>query len=367
MARSGGNASAKWRYQIGNKDAMFHDARGMRERIRSHVFFEENFLQCPALNVAIAPVLSGNDAADAAEILVLNQANKNFEVLGVNHTNALVSFAGQFDAGAGIKVMTAGADADAMIILPHLDTKQSQWAAAGQFVSQKQPFCGFMLTPAPAALITTAALTSNVVTLTTDIAHGIPTGASCTVVLDKADSDYDANMALLEGTFTVTAASSTTLTYALTHADISSASIAGSVTPAICYKQILYAGFKKTNTHVLATDNDQAYFRFDTSNATGPTYWHFITSRAGVDVDNVLSVTCVPGTLYRLRVEIDANRQPHIWINGQNCTGDLSAAGAAALATGINLIPYHGTVAVGSTPAAKAYTICYQEGGRNAA
>ena len=88
-------------------------------------YVEEHFLQTPGLNAVIAT------SEDAANTIIHNVANKNFEVLGTNMTTALVTFdAGANTVGrAGITLTTAGADADQAIILPHLDTKQTAWSA----------------------------------------------------------------------------------------------------------------------------------------------------------------------------------------------------------------------------------------------
>ena len=88
-------------------------------------YLEEHFLQCPGLNAVLAT------SEDAANTLIHNVANKNFEVLGTNMTTALVTFdAGANTVGrAGITITGAGADQDQSIILPHLDTKQTAWTA----------------------------------------------------------------------------------------------------------------------------------------------------------------------------------------------------------------------------------------------
>ena len=87
-------------------------------------YLEEWFLQRPGLNAVLAT------SEDAANTIIHNVANKNFEVLGTNMTTALVTF----DAGAdtqgraGITLTTAGADQDQAILLPHLDTNQTAWS-----------------------------------------------------------------------------------------------------------------------------------------------------------------------------------------------------------------------------------------------
>lgn len=81
---------------------------------------------------------------------------------------------------------------------------------------------------AGAATLTTAALTSNVVTLTTAAPHGFVVGAQVTVA--ASNTAYN-------GTFTIaTTPTTTTFTYALTHADISSASVTGTATSPAWYK-----------------------------------------------------------------------------------------------------------------------------------
>jgi hypothetical protein len=64
--------------------------------------------------------------------------------------------------------------------------------------------------------------------ITTGAAHGLAPGESVVIALNQADSDYAATSSL-EGTWVVaTVATTTTFTFAYTHANISSASIAGS-------------------------------------------------------------------------------------------------------------------------------------------
>lgn len=68
--------------------------------------------------------------------------------------------------------------------------------------------------------VTLAALTSNVVTLTS-VRHGFAVGQSVTVSL--SDTNYN-------GTYTITAVAADTFTYSLTHANIGSAAVTGTVT-----------------------------------------------------------------------------------------------------------------------------------------
>tara|TARA_R110000851_G_scaffold14346_5_gene48655 strand:- start:523 stop:1749 length:1227 start_codon:yes stop_codon:yes gene_type:complete len=96
---------------------------GRTTRDQGRYYLEEWFLQRPGLNAVIAT------SEDAANTIIHNVANKNFEVLGTNMTTALCTFdAGDATVGrAGITLTTAGADADQAILLPHLDTNQTAW------------------------------------------------------------------------------------------------------------------------------------------------------------------------------------------------------------------------------------------------
>lgn len=67
----------------------------------------------PALNADIQNV------AESVRMI----ADPDFEVLGTNATTASVTYA----AGGGVTLTTAGADGDAVILLPHLDTSQTGW------------------------------------------------------------------------------------------------------------------------------------------------------------------------------------------------------------------------------------------------
>lgn len=89
-------------------------------------FLEEYFKQLPGLNGNI-------DQAYTVE--VARALNRDFEILGTNATSALATFDHDY---SGATITTAGANDDQMIIVPHLDSKQSSWGVAGQFDSQKE-------------------------------------------------------------------------------------------------------------------------------------------------------------------------------------------------------------------------------------
>ena len=92
-------------------------------------------------------------------------------------------------------------------------------------------------------------------------------------------------------------------------------------------------GLKLTNTETIATDDDQAYFRFD---ATDDTNWNAIYSIGGTDVSIDTGIAVTADTNYSLRIEIDADRKPHFYIN------DKEVGSGTALTNDVDLIPYNG-------------------------
>lgn len=109
-------------------------------------------------------------------------------------------------------------------------------------------------------------------------------------------------------------------------------------TPAAVTSIIIWAGLKLTNTPTVATDNDQAYFLFDTGAGASPTYWHAVFSNNGTDSDNALTSLAVvaAATKYHLVINIDSSRIPTFYINGT-----LAYTGTALKDT-TDLIPYIG-------------------------
>ena len=188
--------------------------------------------------------------------------DRNFEVLGVNHTSALVTY----DPGGGLLLTTNTADLDAMIVLPHLDTKQTAWAGTLWGTEDQVEW--------------------NAVIVVRDIV-----------------------------------------------------------------KATVWAGLKLTNVSALATDDDSCYFRFL---ATESAFWRMNTSRAGTDTTTATAVTVADETIYHLRISIDDARVPRFYINGTQVS---TSAEEVALTNNIDLIPYIGVSANGTTPGAKALTI----------
>lgn len=96
---------------------------------------------------------------------------------------------------------------------------------------------------------------------------------------------------------------------------------------------VIWAGLKLTNTEAIATDADQAYFRFD----AGVANWETVTTVGNVaDTEVNTGVVVAINTNYYFRIEIDSDRKPHYFIN------DKEVNVGAALTNDVNLIPYIG-------------------------
>jgi len=90
-------------------------------------YLEEFFTKLPDANAVINAAFTDADATAAANTVIKtasNAANKDFEILGTNAD--IADFSWDTIAG-GVKMTTGGADNDQLIILPHLDSKQSAW------------------------------------------------------------------------------------------------------------------------------------------------------------------------------------------------------------------------------------------------
>jgi hypothetical protein len=148
-----------------------------------------------------------------------------------------------------------------------------------------------------------------------------------------------------------------------------------SINPNAIDNQKLWAGLKLTNDQLVATDDDQAYFKFqtdaDNSEAfTDFTKLHFIHSIAGTDYISQLPITVAANTIYHLRIQINSARQAAIFVNGiqYNVTSTSGSTGGTAVTTGttrtaaltddVDLIPYVGIEA--GAAAAEAVDVHYQ-------
>lgn len=116
---------------------------------------------------------------------------------------------------------------------------------------------------------------------------------------------------------------------------------------AIC----IWAGLKLTNTSVTATDDNQAFFRFEDDVNSGKL--QCVYSISGVDYTFDTGLTILASTRYLLGVKIDSGRFATFYVNGAPVFRTHAALTAA------DLIPYIGVQAAG-VAAAKAM-IVYRE------
>ena len=138
--------------------------------------------------------------------------------------------------------------------------------------------------------------------------------------------------------------------------------------------QKLWAGLKLTNDQLVATDANQAFFKFqtDATNSeafTDFTKWHFIHSIGGTDYISQLPITVAANTIYHFKIEIDSDRKLSIFVDGQqyNITSTSGSTGGTAVTTGttksaaltddVDFIPYIGIEA--GAAAAEAVNIHY--------
>lgn len=110
----------------------------------------------------------------------------------------------------------------------------------------------------------------------------------------------------------------------------------------------IWCGLKLTNTSVVATDDDQVFFRYQDSQNSGK--WECIYSVGGTDYEMDSGVEVEASTAYDLVIAIDADRIARFFING-----DLVHTAANALTSAVDLIPYTGVLA--GAAAAKDITI----------
>ena len=144
--------------------------------------------------------------------------------------------------------------------------------------------------------------------------------------------------------------------------------------------QKVWAGLKLTNDQLVATDDDQIYFKFQTDATNSEafsdyTYWHLVHSIGGTDYISQIPVTVAADTIYHLKIVIDSDRKATCFINGvqynvtstSGSTGGtavtavqpgVAAAKTAALTNDVDLIPYIGIEA--GAAAAEAVNVHYQ-------
>jgi|TARA_R110001583_G_scaffold74345_1_gene206094 hypothetical protein len=139
--------------------------------------------------------------------------------------------------------------------------------------------------------------------------------------------------------------------------------------------QKLWAGLKLTNDQLVATDANQAYFKFQTDatnseSFTDFTKLHFIHSIGGTDYISQLPITVAANTTYKLRIVFDSARKISIFVDGiqYDITTTAGSTGGTAVAKGttksaamtddIDFIPYIGIEA--GAAAAEALDVHYQ-------
>ena len=154
--------------------------------------------------------------------------------------------------------------------------------------------------------------------------------------------------------------------------------------PAIDHQKV-WAGLKLTNDQLVATDANQAFFKFqtDATNSeafTDFTKLHFVHSIGGTDFISQLPITVAANTPYHLKIKIDSARKATIFVNGiqYNITATSGSTGGtavtevqpsalavktAALTDDVDFIPYIGIEA--GAAAAEALNVHYTAISRN--
>ena len=149
--------------------------------------------------------------------------------------------------------------------------------------------------------------------------------------------------------------------------------------------QKVWAGLKLTNDQLVATDDDQIFFKFqsDATNSEAFTTfanWHLVHSIGGTDYISKLPIAVAANTPYHLKIAIDSDRKATIFVNGvqYNITSTAGSTGgtavtaveagkaatkSAALTNDVDLIPYIGIEA--GAAAAEVLNVHYTAISRN--
>lgn len=144
--------------------------------------------------------------------------------------------------------------------------------------------------------------------------------------------------------------------------------------------QKVWAGLKLTNDQLVATDDDQMFFKYqsDATNSEAFTTfanWHFVHSIGGTDYISRLPIAVAANTPYHFKIEVDSDRKAAIFVNGiqYNVTTTSGSTGGTAVTTGttktaalsndVDLIPYVGIEA--GAAAAEAVNVHYVACSRN--
>ena len=149
--------------------------------------------------------------------------------------------------------------------------------------------------------------------------------------------------------------------------------------------QKVWGGLKLTNDQLVATDNNQIFFKFQTDATNSEAFttfanWHVVHSIGGTDYISRLPIAVAADTPYHLKIAIDSDRKATVFVNGvqynltstAGSTGGtavtavqpgVAAAKTAALTNDTDLIPYIGIEA--GAAAAEALNVHYQSISRN--
>ena len=144
--------------------------------------------------------------------------------------------------------------------------------------------------------------------------------------------------------------------------------------------QKIWAGLKLTNDQVVATDANQAFFKFQTDATNSEAFddytkLHFVHSIANTDYISVLPITVAASTNYHLKIVMNSDRKLTIYVNGvqYNITGTSGSTGgtavtavepgkqvtlSGAMTDDIDLIPYVGIEAGDGNAAAIDVSYC---------
>ena len=123
--------------------------------------------------------------------------------------------------------------------------------------------------------------------------------------------------------------------------------------------QKVWAGLKLTNDQLVATDANQAFFKFQTDATNSEAFddftkWHLVHSVDGTDFISQIPITVAANTPYHFKIEIDSDRKAAVFVNGQqyNVTTTSGSTGGTAVSTGttktggltddVDFIPYIG-------------------------
>ena len=101
----------------------------------------------------------------------------------------------------------------------------------------------------------------------------------------------------------------------------------------------IWAGLKETSDQLLATDDDQAYFKFQTDGDNSEAFTtfanlHFVYSVGGTDYISDLGIAVAADTTYHLRIVIDSDYKATIFVNQTQYSLTSTAGSTGGTTTG---------------------------------